>query len=156
MYSNSRYIPIFSFSLINYSFVEIWYHIKQFCRKFRYPKRQNWEQPAHRYDLKMTSITQDSYYSSTQCYEFWVIWWRLFRGHSDMHVASGFHRLRYLRQFITVKFNLFTTCSKVYVNFKMDIFFQRILLFSLAISTVLPQIVSIKDIWFTLNQKTFI
>ena len=34
----SRYIPIFSFSLFNYSFVEIWYHIKQFCRKFRYPK----------------------------------------------------------------------------------------------------------------------
>ena len=35
-------------------------------------------------------------------------WWRLVRGHSDAHVASQFHRLRYLRQFITVEFNLFT------------------------------------------------
>ena len=37
----------------------------------------------------------------------------------------------------------------------MDIFFQRILLFSLAISTALPQVVSIKDIRYTLNlEKT--
>ena len=37
----------------------------------------------------------------------------------------------------------------------MNIFFLQILLFSLAISTALPQVVSIKDIRYTLNlEKT--